>query len=71
MIIKAIPKASAKSEVPRKSAFVASRTSPKVREIRVKTESWAPAASKDFFFMVAVYHRENNSERGGKGDVQG
>ena len=57
-IIKAMPKASAKSEVPRKAALVASRTSPKMREIKVRKESWAPAASKDFFFMEGSIPQE-------------
>ena len=47
-IIKAMPKASANFEVPRKEAFVISRTSPKILEHKVKKESDSPEAIRDF-----------------------
>ena len=50
-IKKAIPKASAKDDVPKKRAFVISRTRPKTRDISVKNESLIPELTK-FFFML-------------------
>jgi hypothetical protein len=50
-IIKAIPKASAYFEVPRKAALVISRTRPRMREQSVKKESESPAERSDFDFL--------------------
>ena len=50
-IMNAIPNASAYFEVPKKAAFVISRTKPKMREQSVKNESESPAdkSERDFF----------------------
>ena len=48
----AIPKASASEPVPKKRAFVISRTSPSTREIIVRNESFMPEETKFFFIEV-------------------
>ena len=55
-IVKAIPKASAKAVVPKKSAFVASRITPSIRENNVMNESFTPEANKDFFSFFFIYN---------------
>ena len=50
-IKKAIPKASANDDVPKKRAFVISRTKPNTRDTSVKNESLIPELTK-FFFML-------------------
>ena len=50
-IRKATPKASAKSLVPRKCAFVASLMTPRMREISVRNESFMPDFTMFWFFF--------------------
>ena len=52
--MKAIPKASAYFEVPKKAAFVISRTRPRMREQSVKKESESPAERSDFDFDMGI-----------------
>ena len=47
--MKAIPKASANFEVPKKAALVISLTRPRIREHKVKKESESPEASSEVF----------------------
>ena len=51
-IIKATPKASANPDVPKKEAFVISRTSPKSLEPKVNMESFIPADAKDLLIYI-------------------
>ena len=53
-IINAIPKASANLEVPRKAAFVISRTSPKILDKSVKKESESPEVRSELFAGPAL-----------------
>ena len=53
-IWKATEKQSAKSPVPKKEAFVISRTSPIMREAKVMSERIMPERTKDFCFFIVI-----------------
>ena len=52
-IIKAIPKASAKSEVPKNAAFVISRIKPNILDKNVKNDSFIPEETSERFILPA------------------
>ena len=53
-IINATPNASANALVPKKAAFVISRTKPSMREASVKRESFMPAETKECFINFSI-----------------
>ena len=61
-------KASAKSLVPKKAAFVISRISPRILEPIVNTERLRPERSKFFFLDIIL---ENNSIENLKQSIKG